>query len=138
VPNVKGNSPKYSAYAFTDDEWDTLALALEVLAVCNILLRMYSALILIKAHTLQEAALVQDEFASEMEPTMYRMISSFDFFCSRWEGFAAAPKFAQIKEAIQCGIDLLVKYYCLSDRSVASIVCLSKLMSTYYILKYSA
>ena len=45
---------------------------------------------------------------------MCRMISSFDFFCSRWEDFAKAPKFEFVKDAIQCGTDVLVKYYCLS------------------------
>lgn len=58
---------------------------------------------------------------------MNRMISSFDFFCSRWESFAAKTEFAPIKDAIQCGIDHLIKYYCLSDRSVASIVSLGEL-----------
>jgi hypothetical protein len=37
VPNVKGKSPKYSAYAFTDNEWDALGLTLEVLNVREIL-----------------------------------------------------------------------------------------------------
>ena len=36
VPDVKGKSPKYSTYAFTDGEWTALGLILEVLNVCDI------------------------------------------------------------------------------------------------------
>ena len=36
VPKAKGRTPKYSAWTFSDNDWDTMAIIVKALKVCSL------------------------------------------------------------------------------------------------------
>ena len=76
----------------------------------------------------QEAANVQDLFASETESTMYHILPTFQGFFNRWEAMADDTRFELVEPALRKGLGMIEKYYNLTDRSAASIVCLGALL----------
>jgi hypothetical protein len=64
---------------------------------------------------IQEADLVQQQFLGESEPTMWQLLVAFENFISQWEAMAQLPQFSTLEPAITAGMELMTKYYKLSD-----------------------
>jgi hypothetical protein len=101
VPNVDKNQPKYSSYKFTEAEWELLALIEKVLKV---------------------AADIQEDFAAEYYPTVWRILPLYEQFIAKWQQYASDPDFVTFWPAIEAAIDSLEKYYNKSDNSPVHIV----------------
>jgi hypothetical protein len=63
---------------------------------------------------------VQDQFASETQPTVWQVLPVFEFFHSRWKCMALSPRYQSIKSALCAGTDVIAKYYNLTGNSSAA------------------
>ncbi|RDB20358.1 hypothetical protein Hypma_012704 [Hypsizygus marmoreus] len=101
VPNVDKDQPLYKSYHFSSEEWDLLSLILEVL---------------------EEAANAQEQFSSEIDPSVWRILPTYEYFMSQWRNLADRPDMKPIRHAILLGVKHLEKYYNKSDNSSANIL----------------
>ncbi|CAL1714259.1 unnamed protein product [Somion occarium] len=103
VPNVEKNQPKYISYRLSSEEWKFIELIHEVL---------------------KEASKVQETFSSESVPTLWLVLPVYEQFIRVWESFTQRSDMKPLVPMLNAGINNLRKYYNLSDRSPAHIVCL--------------
>ncbi|RDB25436.1 hypothetical protein Hypma_008116 [Hypsizygus marmoreus] len=101
VPNVDKDQPLYKSYHFSSEEWDLLFLILEVL---------------------EEAANAQEQFSSEIDPSVWWILPTYEYFMSQWHNLADRPDIKPIRHAILLGVKYLEKYYNKSDNSSANIL----------------
>jgi hypothetical protein len=123
VPKVDKGLPKYITYKFTDEEWAQMKLILKVLEVRVLLpIRLLSDSLLF----IQPTVNLQQQFSSETEPTIWRIIASFEDIFTEWEEKMEDPKYSSIAPAIKLGWDTFRKYYVDTDRSDVAVISMSK------------
>lgn len=80
---------------------------------------------------------MQQQFSSESEPTLQRQLISYEYSMSRWTAMSNEPRFAVLKPALEAGVELMRKYYNLTDKTDASIISMSKsfiILTGFYML----
>ena len=68
---------------------------------------------------------MQQTFSSERTPTVWRIIPSLEFLIKRWDSMVKQPRYRDVREAINEGIQSLKKWYRKVDNtSAAYFICL--------------
>ena len=77
-------------------------------------------------HCVKEPASAKRTFSSSKEPSAFRTISVLEFLKETWGNMAKLPRFSEVKDAIQKGLESLEKYHGKVDDSDAYFLCLCK------------
>ena len=67
---------------------------------------------------------MNDRFSSETEPTVWKVLPILEAFIGQWREKASNPRYKDIKNAINAGLNTLYKYYNKTDASPVYIVSL--------------
>ncbi|RDB15635.1 hypothetical protein Hypma_004007 [Hypsizygus marmoreus] len=100
-PNVDKDQSLYKSYHSFSEEWDLLSLILEML---------------------EEAANAQEQFLSEIDPSVWQILPTYEYFMSQWCNLTNQSDMKPIQHAILLGVKNLEKYYNKSDNSSANIL----------------
>jgi hypothetical protein len=71
---------------------------------------------------LQVAASIQEDFAAEYYPTVWRILPLYEEFIGKWQEYANTPEMAMFRPALEAAIESLKKYYNKTDNSPVHIV----------------
>lgn len=64
-----------------------------------------------------------------MEPTVWKVLPALEAFILQWREKASNPRYSEIKDAINAGLNTLYKYYNKTDTSPVYIVSLCMFFS---------
>jgi hypothetical protein len=81
-------------------------------------------------HRFKEPASAKQTFSSSKEPSAFRTIPVLEFLKETWGNMADLPKFSEVKDAIQKGLDSLNKYHGKVNDTDAYFICLCKSTNT--------
>jgi hypothetical protein len=68
--------------------------------------------------------MVQEQFSSEKEPSVWRVIPTYEALIRKWHTLSQNTRMAPLKSAYEAGILMLEKYYNKTENSAANIVSL--------------
>jgi hypothetical protein len=125
VPNLKGKS--YSDFYLRKRDWDKLELMHEVLKVCwpltgTVTVTFFS--IFTSLFISKEPASAKQTFSSSKEPSAFRTIPVLEYLKETWGNMATHPKFSEVENSIQKGIENLDKWYNKVNDTDAYFICL--------------
>ena len=92
--------------------------------VLQVILEIYT--FIISYHHLKEPASAKQTFSSSKEPSAFRTIPVLEFLKETWGNMAELPKFSEVKDAIQKGLESLNKYHGKVNDTDAYFICLCK------------
>lgn len=102
VPKLSGKR-SYADFHLTERDWEQLA---------NI------------KHSIRELSNAQQTFSKDRTPTVWRIISTFEFLIKNWDAMAGNPQFREVKDALNEGLKSLRKWYARVEGScVTYFVC---------------
>ncbi len=58
---------------------------------------------------------------------LWKTLPTMEFMQTHWENMAREPKFAELRPAIDCGLQALGKYYGLTDDMSVYVICLGEM-----------
>jgi hypothetical protein len=123
VPKLKGKN--YSDFYLRKRDWEKLELMHEVLQV-----RLELIYVPIIDYCVKEPASAKQTFSSSKEPSAFRTIPVLEFLRETWGNMVNLPRFSEVKDAIQKGLESLEKYYGKVNDSDAYFLCLCKSATT--------
>jgi len=77
-------------------------------------------------HWSQEPATAQQLFSSSQEPAVWQTIPIMEFLQKMWGSMANAPKFSELREAINSSLENMDKWYRKTNNTNMYFICLSK------------
>jgi hypothetical protein len=107
----------WSAFALTEQDWDRVADARDILKDSND---------------------IQELFSSEQQPTLWRALPAIEELQTAWEDKRKKPRFILYRDAISAGLAKLQKYYSRVDAKPVFILALGKFFFVYerFMLQY--
>lgn len=103
----------WSSFTFSDDDWERVKEASEILADSN---------------------RIQQYFSAEKHPTLWRALLAIEELQTAWEAKRDNVRFAKYRTAINDGLAKLNKYYLQFDEKLAYILALA--LHPYFKLEY--
>ncbi|KAF8341196.1 uncharacterized protein EI90DRAFT_3011846 [Cantharellus anzutake] len=91
VPKAKGCTPKYSAWVFSDNDWNMMEIIRDALKVAGHAQQSFSQ-------------------TSKASSAPY-LLSVYEGLITTWEGMRKNPKYSYIYDALDAGIAIMRKYY---------------------------
>ncbi|KAF8325888.1 uncharacterized protein EI90DRAFT_3018937 [Cantharellus anzutake] len=102
VPKAKGHTPKYSAWVFSDNDWNMMEIIRDALKVAGHAQQSFSR-------------------TSKASSAPYSL-SVYEGLITTWEGMRKNPKYTYIYDALDAGIAIMGKYYDETDMSPLAVL----------------